>query len=229
MNLYHYSERPFRGPVKTSVNALTVDMKPHGLWLSVKGEDDWPAWCEAENFNLERLAHVSQIVLQSDAAIVTLATARDIDEFHRTYTAPLYLGDRSGTGIDWPRVAETYDGIVIAPYQWSRRLDGDARWYYGWDCAAGASGTQERSQKSASRCPPPPHRATGRMRNSLPIKRNLACAALRYLHRWVRRGHPAHCGRPVLECQWRWVDLRPGDETLDECALDRIATPRRER
>ena len=38
--------------------------------------------------------------------------------------------------IDWPKVAERYDGIIIAPYQWSRRLDGPM-WYYGWDCASG--------------------------------------------------------------------------------------------
>lgn len=38
--------------------------------------------------------------------------------------------------INWPMVADRYQGIVIAPYLWSRRMDGGL-WYYGWDCASG--------------------------------------------------------------------------------------------
>jgi hypothetical protein len=37
--------------------------------------------------------------------------------------------------IDWPRVAERFDGVIIAPYQWKHRLE--LMWYYGWDCASG--------------------------------------------------------------------------------------------
>ena len=38
----------------------------------------------------------------------------------------------------WPGVAaEGWAGIEIAPYIWARRLDGPARWYYGWDAASG--------------------------------------------------------------------------------------------
>jgi len=41
--------------------------------------------------------------------------------------------------INWPAVAEKYDGIIIAPYIWQRRLSDnpDHFWYYGWDCASG--------------------------------------------------------------------------------------------
>ncbi|QBI98814.1 hypothetical protein SEA_BOBBY_184 [Mycobacterium phage Bobby] len=37
--------------------------------------------------------------------------------------------------IDWGKVAADYGGIIIAPYQWSRRMD--PHWYYTWDCASG--------------------------------------------------------------------------------------------
>lgn len=33
--------------------------------------------------------------------------------------------------IDWPQVAQHYDGIIIAPYCWEMRLDREAGWYYG--------------------------------------------------------------------------------------------------
>lgn len=38
--------------------------------------------------------------------------------------------------IDWDAVAGTYQGIIITPYIWERRL-GDSAWYYSWDCASG--------------------------------------------------------------------------------------------
>lgn len=39
--------------------------------------------------------------------------------------------------IDWRRVAESYQGIVIAPYVWARRHHLASGWYYAWDCASG--------------------------------------------------------------------------------------------
>lgn len=138
--LLHYSPRPFVGPVKTRAPELSVDSKPKGLWLSVEGRDDWQKWCEGEQFLLDDLRCVSEIVLRRAAKIIRLTTAVDIDAFHAAYSTSLFP-DRpdlcAGMAIDWPRVAERYDGIIIAPYQWGRRLDGITRWYYGWDCASG--------------------------------------------------------------------------------------------
>jgi hypothetical protein len=39
--------------------------------------------------------------------------------------------------IEWRKVAERFDGIIIAPYIWQRRLDLESSWYYSWDCASG--------------------------------------------------------------------------------------------
>ena len=56
-----------------------------------------------------------------------LRTVDDIDEFEADYLEP-----------NWAPTAAQYAGVIIAPYQWERRLDGDASdWYYGWDCASG--------------------------------------------------------------------------------------------
>lgn len=37
--------------------------------------------------------------------------------------------------IDWASVCRAYQGIVISPYFWSRRMG--PMWYYSWDCASG--------------------------------------------------------------------------------------------
>lgn len=39
--------------------------------------------------------------------------------------------------VNWPLIATRWDGIIIAPYQWSCRYDDRTFWYYGWDCASG--------------------------------------------------------------------------------------------
>jgi hypothetical protein len=41
----------------------------------------------------------------------------------------------AGIPIDWQRVAEQHQGIIITPYQWECRYSID--WYYIWDCASG--------------------------------------------------------------------------------------------
>ena len=38
---------------------------------------------------------------------------------------------------DWKLIAQEFDGIEIAPYQWEIRMDYNFFWYYGWDCASG--------------------------------------------------------------------------------------------
>lgn len=138
--LLHYSAARFVGPVFATVDQLKTDMKPTGLWVSVEGDNDWKSWCDGERFGADRMTHVSEIVPHPDANILRLGSAADIDAFHADYTAPfpgLPPGMMAGYAIDWRRVGEQYDGIVIAPYVWARRLDGRARWYYGWDCASG--------------------------------------------------------------------------------------------
>jgi hypothetical protein len=39
--------------------------------------------------------------------------------------------------LAWPRLAERYAGIEIAPYMHERSRCAAATWYLGWDCACG--------------------------------------------------------------------------------------------
>lgn len=139
LKLRHYSDAPI-GPILSVgqhnvTNLMFPYAKPRGLWFSVEGEDDWKSWCLSEGFCLDRLTHVHEVVLDQSANILRLMSPDDIDWFGRRYGAPGRRGYEHG--IDWGRVADAWQGIIIAPYVWERRLARNASWYYGWDCASG--------------------------------------------------------------------------------------------
>ena len=113
--------------------------KPVGFWGSVAGEDDWPSWCRDQGSFLDSLTHGHEVTLAGAADVLRIDTATGIDRFHDTYSTQ--SGAISGPNrkfwpVDWGRVAQRWDGIIIAPYQWSHRYDGPS-WYYGWDVASG--------------------------------------------------------------------------------------------
>lgn len=113
----------------------SVYEKPSGLWVSVDGEDDWTAWCKSERFAIGTIHH--RVWLAPGANLLWCDCANDLDCLTERYGA-----ERSGfswrqIAIDWARVAGDYQGIIIAPYIWSRRLHDAYSWYYSWDCASG--------------------------------------------------------------------------------------------
>lgn len=138
MRLIHYSNA-LVGEVRSVSQSAARSYfdKPRGLWVSVEGEDGWREWCISERFGLERLTHPHEVVLASNAKVLRLNGADEIDALTARYgCAPMdYLPDV--VGINWVRVAADYQGIIIAPYVWSRRLHEGSNWYYGWDCASG--------------------------------------------------------------------------------------------
>jgi hypothetical protein len=116
-----------------------VGPKPNGLWVSVG--DSWKQWSECEEFRLDNLAQVSEVVLKEDALVLHISTYGQLQDFAREYRAPSPEWSRSDSSymqsywMDWARVASEFQGILIAPYSWSARHD--YMWYNGWDCASG--------------------------------------------------------------------------------------------
>lgn len=136
--LAHYSDEPIVGPLRFAPQHVPTDYvsshsKPDGLWVSVDDGEGWQEWCRSEGFNLYKLAVRHEIRLAPDANILWLRSGLEIDAFTREYGEPPTIGN--SPAIRWSRVADNYQGIIIAPYQWSRRLD--VTWYYGWDCSSG--------------------------------------------------------------------------------------------
>jgi len=148
MKLVHFSDQ-----IVTAVHndfRQTGHNKPHGFWVSVEGEIDgeesygWRQWCEDEGFGLNRLTHAHEVTLTPDAHILRIRTGVDLNTFDDQWREQPDWSDpiqrkyhpRLSSTIDWSRVAKRWQGIIIAPYLWSHRLEGPF-WYYGWDCASG--------------------------------------------------------------------------------------------
>ncbi len=128
----HYSKTPLsnvRRMEQPEWDEFNSFLKPRGLWISVDGPDDWPAWCESEEFSIGSIRYV--VELSDSPKPLWLRSAGELDRFTRTYGRPGPIG----YSIDWPRVAKDHPGLIIAPYQWTRRME--IKWYYGWDCASG--------------------------------------------------------------------------------------------
>lgn len=145
MRLIHYSKVPVtsvKNIAQKPYGGDTVWAKPRGLWVSV--DTAWKEWCKAEEFNLNSLKYEYEVTLTPDANILEIHSPRQLDTFTAMYKGDTELNQSSaqrGSGyiyeIDWPRVAQMYQGIIINPYIYARRLDRKTFWYYGWDCASG--------------------------------------------------------------------------------------------
>jgi len=144
-DLIHYSDKPL-GRVRSVAQKPECDdgrwythEKPRGLWVSVLGQRDWASWCRAESFRSTRRQHAARLHLTASAKVLQLRSASDLDAFTQQYGEEWSVGDGrwKRIGINWQRVAADHDGLIIAPYVWSRRLHDVTGWYYGWDCASG--------------------------------------------------------------------------------------------
>lgn len=137
MDLAHYTAEPFmldrtRGYLQPEFG----NGKPVGLWLSDDADHGWKAWCQEEEWGLDRLVHRTSFRVAEGANVLHLATLSDLqafsDEYRRTDIVAL-----SRHYVMWERVVEEYDGVLITPYQWQARLDFDSMWYFSWDVASG--------------------------------------------------------------------------------------------
>lgn len=117
------------------------EYKPNGLWFDV--DEDWQRWCDGENFDVEGRAVQHEVRILEPSRVLVLDSVPRLDRFTEKFGVPPWYRkkpsrddyDPRHCAIDWPAVAAEYGGIIIAPYQWERRLD--LMWYYGWDCASG--------------------------------------------------------------------------------------------
>jgi hypothetical protein len=135
MELRHYAGAPLELDRERVYPQDGGDLKPRGFWVSVLGPDDWPSWCRSEDWGLGRLTVEHEVTLAAEANVRLITSHDEFDAFHDEFAIGLVPGSPLRY-IDWERVTSLYDGIIIAPYLWNRRL-GDAAWYYGWDCASG--------------------------------------------------------------------------------------------
>jgi hypothetical protein len=138
MKLIHFSNKIIK-KVKPIDHGKTVSVgpgKPNGFWVSDESDHGWHTWCTAEEFRLENLKYQHEVELKKDANILKISNLDEFDEFNEKYSIEQYPGMSIKT-IDWAKIKTEYQGIIISPYQWKRRLDPQSHWYYGWDCSSG--------------------------------------------------------------------------------------------
>lgn len=146
MKLAHYSAKPITGwdsSCCTNRGNTRDYFKPRGLWVSDdSAEQNWQDWCVGEDFGLDRFAYRTEVLLKDQSNILFIRTVEELDKFQDEYKWDILANERYGKGsarydyCRWSDVVARYDGIIITPYLWQRRLDGPM-WYYGWDCASG--------------------------------------------------------------------------------------------
>ncbi len=123
--------------------------KPTGvriLWTSpVESTDGWYAWCQAEEFYRGIQGHQHWQLTLSDAAnLLVIDKESDLEPIIREFPCScdecvrwaLEAPDLNMVSfpVDFPKLAEKYDGIQLtAEGQWRTRLT-EPRSLYGWDC-----------------------------------------------------------------------------------------------
>lgn len=135
MKLSHFTNKPLTcvtDSVQPTLEYISPYQKPYGFWVSVDGEDDWLSWCTSETDWIDTSTLRYRIALTDDASILKMPDDLSLEDFQDSFGVGTKFRDKA---IDWHRVAELYDGIIIAPYQWQHRLS--MSWYHPWDCASG--------------------------------------------------------------------------------------------
>lgn len=126
----HYSRKPIDTLQPKEQRPGDFLYKPVGFWYSIDG--DWERWCKGEMPDWIEGRMVYRVSLNGER-IMRLNGAADILRFHHEYGRM----ERRDRVPDWIKVAQSFDGIEIAPYCWELRLDFDVGWYYPWDAASG--------------------------------------------------------------------------------------------
>ena len=127
-NLLHYSPVVIERLDASALYEQRSHFKPKGLWVSVGSA--WKRWCEDNDYELSCCTYVHGVELSEGMRMCTLKNAADIDRFTEEFRQDRFF-------IDWESVGAQYQGIIISPYCYSRRLAIHTTWYYGWDCASG--------------------------------------------------------------------------------------------
>lgn len=126
-----------KNPLDLDINrkySQEVNMKPHGFWYGFGTE--WIDWCKSEM--PEWVGKYFYRVDIGSSNVLKIKSALELINFTKQYEVNKYPDlpfFHRHMFIDWTSVANKYDGIEIAPYQYSTKYD--YMWYYGWDVASG--------------------------------------------------------------------------------------------
>ncbi len=112
--------------------------KPSGLWISVEDDYGWADYCRSVDCYIKTLEYSFKIELNPTAHILELRNYANLIAFTEEYK----IDDRNGrnkriSNIDWIKIAEIYDGIIIAPLRNYASINTALDWHSSWDCSSG--------------------------------------------------------------------------------------------
>ena len=142
MTLSHFTGMPFVfDPTRIYRQSVGLNYKPNGLWLSDESEYGWKKWCTDQDYGSPDYETKFNVDTKN---VLVLSSGKMIDDFTKEYSKSRQIGgiqDMPSSNfmgsnlIEWGRVIERYDGIIISPYVWECRVK--YIWYNPWDCASG--------------------------------------------------------------------------------------------
>lgn len=134
---YHYTSIKF-SKIKDAEQGEDDFFKPRGFWISDDDDYGWKKWCEENGSFSNQFKYKYQIELNHDANILYITSPQQLDEFSEKYKTDKYdYLKHEIIYITWSKITSKYDGIIITPYFWERRMGSRSTWYYSWDCASG--------------------------------------------------------------------------------------------
>jgi hypothetical protein len=111
--------------------------KPVGLWYAVGfGWLDFTTHEHTSFYQYDQHIYAFEISLDG-LNVLRITNYDELVKFEKQYaiTKDDPYSMLKGWDINWAKVAESYDGIEIAPYIYKARMT--HKWYYGWDVASG--------------------------------------------------------------------------------------------
>jgi hypothetical protein len=152
MRYIHYSAGLCLGVSSADQYTRMTDhgAKPDGLWFCAGENDGWEAFVKRKigegdaAFSVEQIRHQTDVRFCATAKVLFVNGVEEFDGFTENYsqisketcerTRGLF---RRPPLIDWPRLAQEFDAIVISPFRLDRLQYPKAKWYRCWDVASG--------------------------------------------------------------------------------------------
>lgn len=131
----HMTKKLFKKFKDIPTEQQQIGAKPKGFWYDCNGE--WARWVTASMpYRIGKHNYKVQVDLSK---MIVIRNYRDFVAFENKYKTMVLdqvpgFADENDLWINWPKVAQDYSGIEIAPF--IRKAD-DRNWYYVWDVASG--------------------------------------------------------------------------------------------
>jgi len=126
--------------VYTQTAEKLASHRPHGLWLSITGINDWEKYCIKNNYNLMNLKYEFQVKLKPQAKILILhnnAAFADFEKNYAYYPEGIEIHEENyslALSIWWEEIIKDYQGLALPHAE--HKLYNMGIWHDTWCCTS---------------------------------------------------------------------------------------------